>query len=138
MPANVSWTTFTKARQVKWTTDCESRLIFNPEGRYLVGFIGGSLVTKTTGLVQVAARIEVIVIMEPECGAVILIRSTFGNRIENRTAVASIFRAELVRYQSYFLDQIRVVQLDNASTHAKVVVVLTIEQEVVGSQTTAV
>src|SRR5687767_3166402 len=67
-----------------------------------------------------------------------LVRAALGDRVEDRAAVAAVLGAELVRDQPYFLNQVRVVELDHAAADAEVVVVLAVEQEVIRAQSSAI
>jgi len=79
----------------------------------------------------VAARVQRVVVVKPEAGAVILVRATARDRIEHRARVATVLGAELVGNESDFLNRVRIVQRDRRSGNTEVVVVLTIDHEVV-------
>ena len=87
---------------------------------------------------RVAAGIQGIVVVKPETRAVKLVRATARDGIENGARVATVFSAELVRDQPHFLNRIRIVQRDCRTRDAEVVVVLTIDHEVVGANSSAV
>ena len=82
-------------------------------------------------LLCVATRVQSIVVVKPEALAVILVRTTARDRIEHRARVAAILSAELVSNESDFLNRIGIVQRDRRSGDTKVVVVLTVDHEVV-------
>src|SRR5689334_19382414 len=94
--------------------------------------------TVRAGFLHVATRIQRVVIMKPEAGAVILVRATARDRIEYRARVATILSAELICHQSHFLNRVRIVQGDRRSGNAEVVVVLTVDHEVVRTRAAAV
>ena len=80
---------------------------------------------------HVAARVQRVVVVKPETGAVILVRATARDRIEHSARVTTIFSAELVCDESDFLNRVRIVQRDRRSGNTEVVVVLTVDHEVV-------
>ena len=83
------------------------------------------------GFLYVATRVQSVVVVKPEAGTVILVRTTARDRIEHRARVATILSAELVGYESDFLNRVRIVQRNRRSGNTKVVVVLTVDHEVV-------
>ena len=82
-------------------------------------------------LLCVATRVQSVVVVKPEARAVILVRTTARDRIEHRARVATILSAELVGDESDFLNRIRIVQRDRRSGNTEVVVVLTVDHEIV-------
>ena len=95
-----------------------------------IGMIGFTE-TIQAGLLYVATGVQSIVVVKPETGAVILVRTTTRDRIEHGARVATILSAELVGDESDFLNRVRIVQGDRRSGNTEVVVVLTVDHEVV-------
>src|SRR4030095_10233135 len=84
------------------------------------------------------ASIQGIVVVKPESGTVKRIRTAAGNRIEDGAGVATVLGAELIRNESHFLDEIRIVQWYGRTSDTKVVVVLTIDHEVIRTYSSAI
>ena len=87
--------------------------------------------TIRAGFLCVATGVQSVVVVKPEAGAVILVRPTTRDRIEHRARVATILRAELVSDESDFLNRVRIIQRDRRAGDTEVVVVLTVDHEVV-------
>ena len=68
----------------------------------------------------------------------ILIAAAAGNRVEDGAGIAAVLGAELVSYQPDFLNRVRIVQRDRRTGNTEVVVVLTVDHEVVVTRASAV
>ena len=87
--------------------------------------------TIRAGFLHVATRIQRVIVVKPEARAVKLVRATARDRIEHRARVATILGAELVSDESDFLNRVRIVQRDRRSGNTEIVVILTIDHEIV-------
>src|SRR5690242_735023 len=67
-----------------------------------------------------------------------LVRTAFGDHIGYRTAAASKFRRIRIGENDHFLNGIQVVGLEGLTLNGIVIVVLTVEQEVVRARTRSV
>src|SRR5262245_14973721 len=116
---------------MKWATNRSAQLVFNSKRRFAMRWIGVVWIAETirAGLLHVAASVQRVVVVKPEAGTVIIVRAAARDRIENGAGVAAILGAELVRYQSHFLDRIRIVQRDRRTGNTEVVVVLAVDHE---------
>src|SRR5687768_7734080 len=125
---------------MQWTTNRSAKLVFNSERRLAAKLSGRIWITETVGagLLHIAARVKRVVIVKPKRRSVILVRAATRDGVENGAGVASVLRNELVRHQSHFLDRVRFIQRDSRSGNSVVVVVLTIDHDVVGTYAAAV
>src|SRR5687767_11629787 len=136
--ADDSWSTFAKARQMQWTTERAAHLVLNPKRRLLPRLERRIRIAEAGALVGVAASVQRIAVVEPEQRAVIVVASRFGDGVEYRTGITSIFRQELVRDQTNFLNQVRIVQRLSSSGNAWLVIVLTVDHKVIGTDAATV
>src|SRR5882762_9187037 len=67
-----------------------------------------------------------------------LVRSTLRNRVKNRAAISPVFCIKLVGDQPYFLNEVGIVQLNRCARYASIVVILTVNHEIIRPQSTAI
>src|SRR6185295_15772199 len=102
-----------------------------------IGMIGFAE-TIHAGFLYVATGVQRVVVVKPETGTVILVRTTTRDRIEHRARVPTILGAELVSDEPDLLNRVRIVQRDRRSGDTEVVVILTVDHEVVGAGAAAI
>ena len=81
--------------------------------------------------VEVASRIQVIVVVEPERRSVKLIRSGFSNNVHDRSGSTAVLRRELIGNQSEFRYHIRIVDGLNLACLQHGITILAVQHEVV-------
>ena len=125
---------------MKWSTNRSAQLIFNAEWSLATKLGSRIRIAETirAGFLHVATCIQRVVIVKPETRAVILVRTTTRDRVENGARVAAVLGTELIGDESHFLYRVRIVQWNRRAGDAKVVVVLTIDHEVVRTNSAAV
>ena len=111
-----------------WTADGPAHLILHTVGR--LGSAGP--------LVEIAARVQVVVVVEPERGSAEVVRAVLGDDIHHRARRAAVLRRKLVGDQPDLLDDVSVVNRLLATGDAGIVAVLTIDHDVVRPQPRAV
>src|SRR6266852_5182983 len=84
-----------------------ANLVLNPEGCPTAATgkrTAKPLIRHSGTLVQIAARVQRIVVVEPECRTMEVIRPAFGDQVHHRSRRLAVFGRELVRDQSEFLN----------------------------------
>src|SRR5687767_11960473 len=94
-------------------------------------FIRCARIAEAGRLVEVAARVQLVIVVEDKGRTVKIITSGFTDKIDDRSRIPAIFSEKLVGHDSGFLNGIRIVQRYLASRNTWVVDVLTVDHKVV-------
>jgi hypothetical protein len=79
-----------------WATHCAAKLVLDAEGRYVLVKIGGC--------------IQMLIVVEPEDGAMQLVCAVLGDNVDERSGGPAIFRCKLVRDQPEFCHDVGIIE----------------------------
>src|SRR5688572_1616458 len=94
-------------------------------------FIRCARIAEAGRLVEVAARVQLVIVVEDKGRTVKIITSGFTDKINDRSRISAVFCEKLVGYYPGFLNGIRIVKRYLASRNAGIVDILAVDHEVV-------